>query len=165
MAKFEGAIEIVLMNEGGYSNDPDDRGGATKYGITEHLYKSIGLPGTVADLSLQDAVEIYKKHFWNPHQYKNIDSQYIANKIFDLSVNMGYIAAGKVAQRAVRAANGFKLDDDGIIGKKTLEQINGIKPNTLLPAIRSEAACHYRSLTHLKGFTKFINGWLNRAYS
>ena len=33
----------IVAREGGYVNDPDDPGGATKYGVTIHTMRRLGL--------------------------------------------------------------------------------------------------------------------------
>lgn len=34
--------EEIVAREGGYVNDPDDPGGATKYGVTLHTMRRLG---------------------------------------------------------------------------------------------------------------------------
>ena len=37
---FDEIIEVVLEHEGGYVDDPDDRGGATNWGVTQAVYEN-----------------------------------------------------------------------------------------------------------------------------
>ena len=61
MTKFENAFSRVLGFEGGYSDDPDDRGGKTRFGITEATAAKHGYTGHMEDITLNFAKHIYKK--------------------------------------------------------------------------------------------------------
>lgn len=173
MSCFELAIETVLEHEGFYSNDPDDRGGPTKYGISLRYLKLTGQGDfnqdgdideqDVKQMTLQKAKQLYYKDWWVRYGYHRIRHQGVATKVFDLAVNMGAKQAHKRVQRAVWAVMGEPdcLQDDGILGPVTLKAINGIEGKQLLPPLRSEAAGFYRSLNQ----PKFLRGWLNRAYA
>jgi len=183
MSNFAHAIESVMLHEGGYVDNPSDPGGATNYGISLRWLKSQGdldgdgwLEGDldhdgdvdVDDIKMMDkeqAMGMYRTLWWEPYRYDLITSQPIANKVFDLTVNMGSKQSHKLLQRAIRAC-GLLIKDDGIIGNKTLESINVVDELSLIPAYRSEAAGFYRGLA-IKNpkFNTFLKGWLNRAYS
>ncbi len=61
MPGFEGAISIVLSAEGGYVNNPADRGGETKFGITRAL---AGPDADIKNLTREQAIEIYRVKVW-----------------------------------------------------------------------------------------------------
>jgi lysozyme family protein len=82
----------------------------------------------------------------------------------DLCINMGNVSAHKCLQRAVRAASGEILTEDGVLGVKTIAVVNRSDEKLLMPALKSEAAGYYRSIKY-KGSQDFLKGWLNRAYS
>ena len=177
MNRFESAIVHALAHEGGYVNDPDDPGGATKFGISLRWLKKVGdLSGDFdmdGDIDVDDikamtneqARELYRVHWWVKYGYEKINSQDIATKVLDLSINMGAKQAHILLQRACRAC-GFELLEDGIIGPVTLTTINNIQGFKLLPAFRSEAAGFYRILIAQKPvFKKYQTGWLKRAYA
>ncbi|MDH5394603.1 MAG: N-acetylmuramidase [Gammaproteobacteria bacterium] len=174
MALFEQAIETTLKHEGGYSDDPADRGGATRYGISLRFLQSesydIDGDGDVdADdirsLTLDGAIDIYREKFWNINNYDQIKSQAVATKVFDLTVNMGAKRAAILLQRALQSC-GFDLKHDGKIGPATFLAINSADNDSLLAAYRSEAAGYYRLITQkTPDFERFIKGWLRRAYS
>lgn len=176
------AIVDVLNHEGFFSNDSDDPGGATKYGIS--LRFLIGLKDSDGDgffdgdlnmdgvvdiedirnMSKQEAVDLYYNCFWKPGGFNDLPS-HISPKLFDLAVNMGTKQANKILQRALRSC-GFPLVDDGIIGSKTLRSIHHADDKSLMAATRSEAASFYRYLVaSKKAHSKYLNGWLNRAYA
>ena len=182
MAKFEDALPFVFKHEGRYSNDDRDPGKETNYGISLRFLMQTGdldkdgwpdgdvnHDGSVnADdiklMTKDDAAKLYRLYFWDKNGYEKIGDQMVATKIFDLAVNMGSFAANKIAQRAVRAAVGLILPDDGIMGLKTLTGINMCKPDKLMVALKAEAAGYYRMISY-KGAKDFLTGWLSRAYS
>lgn len=91
--RFKKALDYVLANEGPYSNDPRDPGGATKFGIIlteyqEHLGRPL-TPEDVKHMELSTAQEIYLKKFWAPIQGDAYAHDSIATAIFDTAVNKG----------------------------------------------------------------------------
>lgn len=187
------AIDGVLRHEvgqlwetGGYTDDPDDPGGATKWGISLRYAK--GLPLRLGDIdgdgdvdrddirlmTKEQATMIYQR-MWNLQGYGRFNDQAMAAKVFDLMVNMGprrvfrkQVTGGAhvLVQRAVRALGGGKrLLEDGILGVKSFTALNTIAVDDewypqYMAALCSEAAGYYRSLNR----PKYIKGWLNRAY-
>ena len=170
MAEFEIAIERTLQWEGGYSTDPHDPGGETLFGISRKMhpewsgwsrvdelkkhFSGSGLTGVLnADGGLREsAKQFYEENFWD---YDEIDSQVVANKVFDLGVNLGEHTAVKMLQQCV----GVK--DDGIFGNKTLEAVNGCNGAVLLEKYEGTADTYYRSLDN---FSRYGKGWLRRLW-
>lgn len=179
MSTFELAIDTVIKHEGGFVNNPNDPGGATKYGISLRWLKSIGdLVGDfdhdgnvdindIRQMTLEQAKDIYRKEWWDKYKYSLIREQTIATKVFDMTVNMGTKQAHKLVQRALWSTNGYKIiKDDGVLGELTLALVNTRMPSVFLPVIRSECAGFYRSLAASKAnFEVFLEGWLERAYA
>jgi lysozyme family protein len=174
---FEQALRTVLAHEGGYCDDVGDPGGATNFGISLRFARSLGdidldldRDGDVdADdlrrMTREDAARIYRSQWWDRHGYGRFPSG-VAVKVMDLAVNAGALQAHKILQRAIRAAGGPALIDDGALGPKTLEAVASVDPAPLVAAIRAEAAGFYRALVVAKpALEKFQVGWLNRAYS
>jgi lysozyme family protein len=160
-SKFEKAIKRVLEFEGGYSNDPTDAGGETKYGISKRSYPNLD----IRNLTLDGAKLIYYRDFWEPQLYRDFESVELAEKVFDLAVNVGTSKAHLLLQRALRAV-GNSVKEDGVLGKVTLAAVNSADSGELLAALRSEAAGYYRSIVAKNSSqNKFINGWLKRAYT
>lgn len=153
---FNKIITFVIKNEGGYVNHPDDPGGETNFGITKRYHPNVD----IKNLTENDAIEIYKKEFWEKYPFQKINDFLICRKFFDMSVNMGYKQAAKLLQKGQG-----KLLVDGVIGPMSLSIINADKPEDLLVRYKSTLAKFYRDLANQKSTNeKFLDGWLRRAY-
>ncbi|NEU35504.1 hypothetical protein GN156_33150, partial [bacterium LRH843] len=76
---------------GGYVNNPADRGGPTKYGITESVARANGFKGNMKELPLDLAKAIYKKQYWTAPCFDLVNSisSTIAEELLDTGVNCG----------------------------------------------------------------------------
>ncbi len=158
---FKKAVKNLLVDEGGYVNNPADSGGETKYGISKKTYPALD----IKNLTREEAIVIYFQDFWVRYGYADIAHKSIAEKLFNLSVNMGPHDAHRLVQQSLRALKN-PVHEDGRLGPITKAAINSANENILLAAYRSEAAGHYRALvSHKKSLGVFLSGWLNRAYS
>jgi len=119
------ATEIVAR-EGGYVNDPDDPGGATKYGVTIHTMRRLGLDLTrdgrisVADvqaLTRSQAVDIFITHYFERPQVVDLPETLHAT-VFDMYVNAGANAV-RILQRLL-VEMGNIVGVDGGIGPQTV---------------------------------------------
>jgi lysozyme family protein len=165
MAEFAAAVERILKWEGGYVDDPDDPGGATKWGISTRWLRAIGDPRDVASLSQDGAIELYRAHWWHRYGYGEIESQAVAERVFGLAIHAGPMQAHKVLQRALRANGQSQVFDDGLIGGITLRAIPLVDEKSLVVAWRSEMAGFYRVLLAKDPVReKWKRGWLRRAY-
>jgi len=154
MADFEKAIAKVLINEGGYVNDPKDTGGETKFGISKRAYPKVN----IRELTTTGAKEIYKKDYWNKIKGDNIKDDLIAYELLDTSVNMGVKTASKLIQLVAN------VHPDGFIGEKTLKAINNTDTETLIAKFKLVKIARYTHLvkTNPKN-RKFFFGWINRV--
>lgn len=175
---FPHALKRVLAAEGGFSNKKNDKGGATKFGISLRFLKQIDGDVTgdghvdikdIQALTKKDASEFYREHFWEHYRLDEIPDVETACKALDVFVNMRGIVAGKVFQRALRAV-GAPVVEDGIVGSKTIRVIqHATRSQTgsqrYLSAVKSESAGVYRLIVaNDDKQSEFIDGWLNRAY-
>lgn len=159
--RFLSAVEVVLAHEGGYTNDPADPGGETKYGISKRSYPNLD----IKKLTRDQAVQIYHQDWWTKYGYDQIQDQAVATKVFDLSVNMGPAQGHRILQRAVNFVDGAGLKVDGVIGPKTLAATNAADPEKVLQMMRYKAAEYYHALARKRVESRaFLLGWLNRAY-
>jgi len=180
MATFEQAIGVVLRHEGGYVNNPNDPGGVTNYGISirflaDHL-EAGDFDGDgdvdaedIANMTVEQAQEIYRQFWWDPYGYERFVDQTIATKTFDLAVNMGAKRSHILLQTAVNKAFGLNLTVDGNLGKASYNAINachdGDDEQTLLTAYCHEVWAFYQRLIANNSKLKvFAKGWKNRAY-
>jgi lysozyme family protein len=91
-SNYNFCLNQVLKSEGGYTNDPNDAGGPTNFGITIADYKKyINKKGTAKDvrgMSLDDAKSIYKSKYWDVIDADNLPSG-VDYTCFDYAVNSG----------------------------------------------------------------------------
>jgi len=146
-------IKIVLRNEGGYINHPNDPGGETNYGIAKKFYPDLD----IKNLTKAQATEIFYKDYWTPMNLEGIHDEDLVLQVFDFGVNAGIKTSIKVLQRIV------KVSDDGIIGPMTLEAIN----ESELPVydiFKKRRKIFYMNLAARKPELEvFLNGWLRRV--
>lgn len=152
---FATALDRTLGHEGGYSNDPQDPGGETMWGITARVARADGYTGAMRDLPRDTAAEIYRKRFWGPAGCEAVPDALRAD-LFDTAVNAGVKQAIKLLQRAVRVA------DDGVLGPVTLQAISTV-PAARLVARFNGARLDF--LTSLSGWERFGRGWARRVAS
>lgn len=152
MSRFEDAIDFVLENEGGLSNDPQDFGGLTNYGISKRMYPDID----IKNLTRIEAEAIYERDYW---RYDAINSQRIATKLFDAHVNMGPVKATRLMQLTLGAVEVGPIVADGIIGSATIEAINAADEEKLINEFKARLCKYYCELNQ----PEFLTGWLRRA--
>ena len=145
-----------------FSNDPNDHGGATAFGLTLRTATPHGI-GTVEDLqaiSAEKLAEVYRAEFW---RFDQVDEQRVAMKLLDLAVNTSFRSMVHMLQDALNAL-GAGLVEDGNWGPNTLASVNAMEPNHLLALLVEEAVGHYRAIV-ARDATQgcFLAGWLNRA--
>jgi lysozyme family protein len=156
MSDFSQAFEWMLPHEGGFNID---NGGRTKFGISQRQYPALD----IENLTIAEAEEIYRRDYWIPNRFGAIDSQRIANKAFDMAVNMGSGSATKILQQACTAC-GWRVPIDGKMGPQTLNAINGITAGTLMDQIKAMAAAHYEAIAdHNPELKIYLKGWIKRA--
>ncbi|WP_278002867.1 glycosyl hydrolase 108 family protein, partial [Bacillus thuringiensis] len=91
MKSIDDAITAVLANEGGYVNNPNDKGGETNYGITIAVARANGYAGPMRDLPASVARQIYVKQYVAAPGFDKIApvSIPVAAELVDTGVNMG----------------------------------------------------------------------------
>lgn len=180
---FDKAIKTVLKHEGGFVDDPADPGGATNFGVSIRYLKQRGdldgdgiLDGDldkdgdidyhdIKNMTQQQAEHIYRTGFWDKHDLDQIKEYIIAERVFDMVVNMGPRQTGKIVQRACNYF-GKGLVVDGIMGPKTFAAVNSLNEDKLIREIRFNHAKFYLDLIEQRPtLAKFKNGWLRRACS
>jgi lysozyme family protein len=167
MNNFDRAFECIILAEGGYVNNPLDKGGKTKFGITQSLARAYQYLGDIDDLPIDFAQKIYRAEFWDRMNMDSIGDFDIAYKLFDIAVNCGYKKSVSIFQRSINLFNTEQVAIDGVMGRSTLSAFNRIKPTrypALLKAIKGLQAMHYIIIAENNTSQKeFIAGWLNRV--
>ena len=149
---FPAAFDTLITHEGGFSNHPDDPGGATMYGVTEAVARRHGYKGHMRDFTLDQAKAIYRKDYWDACQCEAMPEP-IRYPLFDAAVNSGPDQAIKWLQAAV----GVKAD--GVIGPMTRQAVALADPHDLCKAMIGR---RLRFMTELKNWPSFSKGWARR---
>lgn len=169
MADVNKLAPFILKWEGGYVNDPADRGGATNKGVTIATWKQVGYDKDgdgdidVADLKLLTDKEVCEKvlkpHYWDRWKADQIKSQSVANILVDWVWGSGVYGI-KIPQRIL----GVKVD--GIVGPQTLNAVNARNPKELFNLIKAERVEYINRICETRPLNKkFKRGWLNRLNS
>lgn len=184
---FDYAVSLTLKLEGENSNHPLDRGGKTRYGITQGMFDYSLNKGSICgitnidQLTIVQAKAIYKTEFWFPLKLDRVLNRDIAAEIFDTAVNSGIFKAAMIAQFALDYL-GESLDIDGVLGPGTLSLINKWcekDPRSLFISLNGFQFIHYVLLVDgdapiekLKKYTGhdssqvvFARGWTKRIQS
>ena len=154
MANFNEIIEKILKSEGGYINDPDDSGGETKYGISKRAYPDVDIAG----LTIDDAKLIYKRDYWTAINGDWIESDGVAEQIFDMAVNAGVKRATELAQKITGAYI------DGIFGEQTLQAVNVFNKSKFIDLYKLARIKYYLAICKTTKINrKFLYGWIKRV--
>lgn len=132
-APFERALGKTLGIEGGFSDDPVDRGGPTNHGITEKLARSYGWAGPMNELPMTLIRHIYRKEFWDRMRLDEVSALApdLADELFDTSVLSGWPVVARWLQRSLNVFNRLGKDYadiavDGQIGPQTLRALTAL---------------------------------------
>lgn len=148
---FDDAFTALIGNEGGYSKNPADPGGETKFGISHRAY-----PGEdIANMTLARAKEIYARDYWGPAGCDAV-ADGLKFQLFDMAVNSGVRPAIQALQHAAGATA------DGVLGPATLQLLQSIPAPRLVARFNG-----YRLdlLADLNTWPAFSRGWAKRIAS
>lgn len=166
-------ITEIIQREGGYTNDPVDRGGPTNHGITlATLTNWRGRKVSAKDvenLPVNEAQEIYYYQYVKSPLYHLIDEPWLRNFMVDFGVHSGPRTATRVLQRTLNTAGGsnvLPLKPDGIFGKCTIRAIaeSTLNHKQLLGAVVDERVLYLATLVRNDPKqARFIRGWIIRT--
>lgn len=165
MSNFNQVFLEVIGIEGRYVNDPDDRGGETKFGISKRAYPELD----IKNLTIEQAKEIYLKDYWQECGLDAVENYEIAHEIFDTGVNMGVVIAKKIFQKALNYLNRNQRDFpdlivDGIIGRKTILAYDRVDKRILLKVLNGLQFMRYTQIVDYDPRQeKYFNGWMKRV--
>jgi len=124
-------IDELIEREGGYVSHPADKGGPTRFGITEAVARAHGYGGAMAELPRDEAAAIYRRLYWLRPRFDQVAERAprLAAELFDTGANMGPGVAATFLQRALTALNRNGTDypdltPDGRIGPVTLAALD-----------------------------------------
>lgn len=172
---IEKLIDDVIAIEGDYSNHPADRGGPTRWGVTEAVARRHGYAGDMRHFPYTEAVAIYKCNYWLRPGFDKISAHAprLAEELFDTGINMGPAIAAGFLQRALNALNRNEQDfidiaTDRKIGSQTLRALQqflvkrGRRGETvLLKAVEALQGARYIKLAEKRPANEaFLYGWL-----
>jgi len=155
---FMKEVAKVLDHEGGYSKDPDDAGGETKFGISKRAFPDTN----ILDLTKADAVKIYWEFYWKKYKISMLP-EHLQGITFDMVVNKG----GRGVKILQKAANNKNKKDklitvDGRIGRMTAEACQKLE----IDRVVAYNVLHYAKLVQKKpSQMKFWYGWFRRGVS
>lgn len=167
---YEAAFNKLMIQEGlSYTNDSNDHGGPTKFGLTqkflEAYYKRGFQEQEIQCMGIDEAKKIYFEAFWDKNNYEQILNQEFASRLFSFCVHRGEWQANSTAQNAANILYGnLALNIDGRIGDKTIQIINNLNKEALLKIFLSLCVDQYRLLASNPGQSTYLLGWLNRLY-
>jgi hypothetical protein len=155
---FTACVTNVLLHEGGYTNDPHDRGKATNYGITIADLKEWRNDPNLTDddvknMKKDEAIEIYRTKYWNPMRCGEMPKG-VDLAVFDFGVNSGNSRSIKFLQRKLGVTN------DGSIGPITMSAINATNARALVQGLCADRLAFLQGLSD---WQYFGNGWGRRV--
>lgn len=176
--KFRRCHAFVARWEGGYTDDKNDAGGVTNYGVSKRFLEDlarrepvrvamlgIDIPvtkRTIRELTKDQAMRLFHDEFWKPLRCDELPMP-VALCLYDMAVNHGGFGAVRICQKACNDA-GYGLAVDGIIGPKTIKALCGMSRVAGLTTIAAERQRYYDDIVRRKPSQEdFINGWTNRC--
>ena len=137
----------------GYTNDPVDPGGETKFGIA----KNANLNVDVTRLTWDQAINIYYDKYWLAGSCDKLPSR-VAALHFDACVNNGISRANKMLQAAIG------VTQDGDIGPITIQQVSKMNDIVLCEKLCDARLSFYKNIvSNNPSQVKYINGWTRRV--
>jgi lysozyme family protein len=167
-------IDAVIDREGDYADHRADRGGRTRWGITEAVARGQGYAGDMRRLPRGVAAAIYRRLYWQAPGLGAVGERApaLAAELFDTGVNMGPAVAVGFLQRALNALNRGASDYpdlalDGRIGRATLAALDAFLATrrggeaVLVKAVEALQGERYLTLAERRPANEaFLYGWL-----
>lgn len=151
MTAFERAWAFVQAAEGGaaITNDPDDPGGLTKWGISQRAYPQLDIRSLTED----QAKAIFRRDYWDRCSCSQMPAQ-VAIALVDAAFNLGPSRAVRQLQAALH------VTVDGVPGPKTIGAAQRALQSESVNDMLSHRLLYYAGLDQLE---KFQRGWFLRV--
>jgi lysozyme family protein len=173
---MDALIDALIDREGGFVDNPADKGGPTCFGITQAVARAHGYAGPMRLLPRSEAAAIYRRLYWQRPRLDQVAmrSARLAAELFDTGINMGPAVAITFLQRALTALNRNARDypdlvPDGRLGRATLGALDTFLSlrgrnsgeTVLLRALEALQGERYLRLAERRpGNEAFLYGWL-----
>lgn len=162
---FDAAVQTTLVAEGVLSDNPNDHGGLTKYGITQatwaaYWHKKMGhnqgdtLPVSVRDITRDQAINFYFSEFWLAGGMDKMPAE-IAPAVFDFAVNSGLRRA--TAYYALLKLQGH---EQGVALRRARNNYVAMRGRFLMNICQRD----HSQITFVEGWFNRIIGQLDFAY-
>ncbi|OCO11375.1 glycoside hydrolase family 108 protein [Klebsiella pneumoniae] len=171
---FSKISSVILQHEGGYVNDPNDRGGETNMGITIATWRAyapsdLGIEATtntLRNMTKEQAEIIYYNHYWEPKGFCKLETIKIALMLYDWTITSG--RAVTQVRKMLHNEYNINLVVSNTMDDDMIHCINAIEDQEqLLSRIAEVRKEYYRSLTITNGEpntqVRFLTGWINRV--
>lgn len=173
MDSFASAFQRTNGIEGGYSNNPNDAGGETMYGVTARIARAHGYAGPMKELPLSEAQRIAKVEYWDALNLDRIVlvSYAIAEEMYDTRYNTGQCFLQRALNKFNRQGVLYPdIKEDGDIGDITIATLKlyiGKRGKTaesvMLRALNALQGAYYFSITDKREANEdFIFGWFDK---
>lgn len=161
MREFKDYLDVIIKHEvgsvsnGGYTHDPLDPGGETKWGIAKRSHPNVD----VKNLTLEEASKIYHDEYWIPMHLDKINNELLKLHLFDMGVNAGIKTAVRLLQIAL------SITSDGLIGPHTETKTNEFEGDIVTLYKQARIDYYNKIVKTTPTSIKFLHGWLNRIES
>ncbi|MES2289283.1 MAG: glycosyl hydrolase 108 family protein [Pseudomonadota bacterium] len=178
---IDSMIEATIGKEGGYSDHPSDRGGPTRWGVTQAVARRNGYAGDMRELPREKAVAIYRQEFAIKPGFAAVAaiSPAVGEELFDTGVNMGPDVPARWFQEWLNALNQQGRDyadikEDGDIGLGTLNAFRALRAKrgaaeadrVMLLGLNADQGARYKQLARGRVANEdFVFGWLRNRVS
>lgn len=154
MKVFDRAMDWILEAEGPDTNDPNDPGGYTRFGISKRAHPDVDVP----NLTRGAAERIYRRDYWNPIQGESLPPV-LAFVLFDAAVNQGVKRAVLLFQEALG------VQKDGVVGPRTVASARELDMAILSLFLRLRARAYIDLAVMKPKFYRYLDGWLTRLFN
>ena len=167
VANFDNIIQWVLYQEDDHKNpgkivDLGDGAGLTRLGLTQRWHQADLPMNFFSTLPFPQAVvvakNVYRKTYWNPLSGDLISSDQVAAPLLSFAINDNVQVAVKTLQHVL------DVTQDGVLGPKTLAELNSKDPDTVARMFRTYWVLFYKNDVVLNpSKQRFLDGWIVRA--
>lgn len=167
MAEFPPALDYLLDDEDSrreYAIVPD-AGGQAIAGINSKFFPAqFARIAALPQNERADAVAtFYRMNFWNQMRLEPLNSQMLANRVFDFGVNAGARTAIRCLQQAAVSLGAF-LTVDGNMGLLTATAANLFSEDTIVAAFREARVARYEQIAEANpAEAGYLSEWKARA--